>query len=218
MGEPTIFVLGQSPGLLAAVRDVADALDLPCDAFPSPEDFLQAYDPSRPGCLIMELPAPGVRELNFHKNLPLKGITLPAIFVSSSSAVDVSIAVQAMRDGAVHFFEQPIHPFELLKTIGEAMAADENRRAAQESLRATEKRLGILSPRQEQILVLLGRGQSSAEIAEELEIGVRTVLGHQDRLMKKLGIGSQSELLEFAVLAAKIRQDLRGTRPDNDMA
>ncbi len=56
-----------------------------------------------------------------------------------------------------------------------------------------------LSEREQQILALLGQGQSSKQIARELDIGVRTVETHRQNIRRKLDLAGQAELIRYAI-------------------
>ncbi len=49
------------------------------------------------------------------------------------------------------------------------------------------------------MLRLIGKGMSRVEIAKELSRSPKTIDGHQERMMKKLGIDSRPELMKFAI-------------------
>jgi two-component system, NarL family, response regulator NreC len=59
--------------------------------------------------------------------------------------------------------------------------------------------LGSLSDRELEILRLIGKGLSRVEIAKQLSRSAKTVDGHQERIMKKLGLHSRAELMRFAI-------------------
>ena len=56
-----------------------------------------------------------------------------------------------------------------------------------------------LSPREVEVLRLIGKGLSRVQIARELSRSVKTIDGHQDRVMRKLGVGSRADLMRFAI-------------------
>lgn len=56
-----------------------------------------------------------------------------------------------------------------------------------------------LTPREIEILRLIGKGQSRHDIARELSRSAKTIDGHQERIMKKLGIDSRAGLMRFAI-------------------
>ena len=59
--------------------------------------------------------------------------------------------------------------------------------------------LDSLTQRELEVLRLIGKGLSRGEIGEELARSPKTIDGHQERIMKKLGIGTRSELMRFAI-------------------
>ena len=59
--------------------------------------------------------------------------------------------------------------------------------------------LSLLSPREVPVLRLIGKGLSRTQIAHELSRSAKTIDGHQERMMKKLGITSRADLMRFAI-------------------
>lgn len=60
-------------------------------------------------------------------------------------------------------------------------------------------RLDNLTDRELEVLRLIGKGLSRVQIAHELSRSAKTVDGHQDRIMKKLGVSTRAELMRFAI-------------------
>lgn len=59
--------------------------------------------------------------------------------------------------------------------------------------------LDSLTPREAEVLRLIGKGLSRQEIADELSRSPKTIDGHQDHIMRKLGIDSRAKLMRFAI-------------------
>jgi DNA-binding NarL/FixJ family response regulator len=59
--------------------------------------------------------------------------------------------------------------------------------------------LDALSPRERQIITMVVKGQSSAEIGRELHLSPKTVATYRSRLMAKLGVSDVPELVRFAI-------------------
>jgi DNA-binding NarL/FixJ family response regulator len=72
-------------------------------------------------------------------------------------------------------------------------------KAGQQSDARPKTTLESLTPREIEVLRLIGKGQSRNEIARELSRSAKTIDGHQDRIMKKLDIESRAELMRFAI-------------------
>ena len=95
----------------AALVDVPDRIDgLRVQTFDSAENFLQSQ-PEPPGCLVAWLPGclvldvrmPSMSGLDLQQAMQQRCIELPIIFITGHA--DVSLAVQAMKQGAVEFLE-----------------------------------------------------------------------------------------------------------------
>ena len=59
--------------------------------------------------------------------------------------------------------------------------------------------MNILSDREPQVLRLVARGYSSAQIAKQIAVGVKTVETYRSRLAQKLGLRTRSDVVRFAV-------------------
>jgi two-component system response regulator NreC len=57
----------------------------------------------------------------------------------------------------------------------------------------------ILSRRELQVLRLVARGYTSAEIAKQIFVGVKTIETYRSRLAEKLGLRTRSDVIRFAV-------------------
>jgi len=62
-----------------------------------------------------------------------------------------------------------------------------------------------LTDREKQVLKLVAEGSSNKEVAETLDISVKTAMAHREHLMEKLGVHSRTELIKFALRRGVIR-------------
>jgi FixJ family two-component response regulator len=198
--EPTVFLVDADAPTRDAVRDLVYTMNLPCEAYTSGRDFLEAFDPSRPGCIVLEVRIPDINGLQIQERLAAERAVIPLVFLTTQTTV--SIAVRAMRLGAVHFMEKPFREHELWDTVQEAISLDARRRRAAERREMIEGRLARLTPKEQQVLGMIAEGKSKQTIAAEVGISVRTVELRRSRLMKKLGLGSLVELVVFALGAS----------------
>ena len=76
------------------------------------------------------------------------------------------------------------------RTVGEVMARGQKPPAGP---------FEVLSPRQREILQLIAEGRSSKEIAQQLELSVKTVESHRNELMERLGIHGVAGLVRYAI-------------------
>ena len=73
------------------------------------------------------------------------------------------------------------------------------------SASATEDPYETLTDREKQVLKLVAEGSSNKEIAETLDISVKTAMAHREHLMEKLDVHSRTELIKFALRRGVIR-------------
>ncbi|MEZ4593193.1 MAG: response regulator transcription factor [Chloroflexota bacterium] len=63
----------------------------------------------------------------------------------------------------------------------------------------TEALVGELTPREQEVLVLIAEGMTNPEIADKLVISVKTVDRHRENIMRKLNLHSRIELVKYAL-------------------
>jgi FixJ family two-component response regulator len=198
---PTVFVVDDDQAVRNCVRRLVESVHLKAEAFDSAEEFLRTYDPARPGCLVLDVRMPGMSGLELQQRLANLGYSIPIVMVSGYG--DVTVAVRAMKAGAVSFIEKPFNDHVLLDTIREAIERDVQTR--QEQLRAVEiqARIDRLTPREREVMDLLVAGNVSKTVAAKLRLSEKTVEVHRAHVMKKLEAKSIAELVRFAFLSGK---------------
>ena len=75
--QQTIYVVDDDPGVSRAIESVGQLLDLPVSSFSSADEFLVGYDPSQPGCLVLDIKMPGMTGLELQQKLADDGVLLP---------------------------------------------------------------------------------------------------------------------------------------------
>ena len=152
-----------------------------------------------PGCILLDVRMPEMDGLQVQQALQDRGVSYPVVVMTGHG--DVTVAVQAMKAGAVDFIEKPFEKAVLLSAIEEGFSRIEH--AGQNRARAAEAqvRLQALTPREREVLEGLVRGHPNKTIAYDLEISPRTVEIHRANLMTKLSVASLSEALRIAFAA-----------------
>src|SRR3546814_188488 len=160
----------------------------------SGDAFLKIARPD-PGCILLDLRMPGMDGLEVQEELRARGVALPVIMLSGHG--DVSVAVRAMKAGAVDFIEKPFEKSVLINALHEGF----RRLAATEASRTKASdaaiRLAALSPRERDVLEGLVLGLPNKSIAYDLGISPRTVEVHRANVMSKLAVHSLSDALRL---------------------
>ena len=161
--------------------------------------FLAAVGHALPGCVLLDVRMPGVDGLEVQRLLNERGIAFPVIVLTGHG--DISLAVRAIKAGAVDFLEKPFEKTALLHAIDEAFDRLASTQAEQLSAIEASVRLAALTPRERDVLDGLVNGQPNKITAYKLGISTRTVEAHRANLTHKLGVRSMSDVLRLAFAA-----------------
>lgn len=173
--------------------------------YTKPEDFLNDYQAEQRGCVISDMLMPGMTGLEMLKAFSKHKISLPIIFITSYA--DVDMVKTALKKGAVDFLEKPVNTVELLTAIQDALSRDSQMYAKQQQVASINSQLKGLSTREKEILDLLVAGETNKQLAKQLDLSLRTVETHRNNILKKMGVGSFSELLRILLSFPDIHSD-----------
>jgi len=80
---------------------------------------------------------------------------------------------------------------------------------------ASIRPIKILSDRELQVLKLVARGYSSAQIAKQIAVGVKTVETYRSRFAEKLGLRTRSDVIRFAMQMGLLTPEIMESEPGN---
>ena len=170
-------------------------------AYESGLELLKSSAELETGCILLDIRMPGMDGLEVQQALKEKGVALPVIIMTGHG--DVSLAVKAMKAGAVDFIEKPFEKAVLLAAIDQGIERLKRSDSSREQATDAAVRLKALTPREREVLDGLAQGLPNKSIAYDLGISPRTVEIHRANLMTKLGVRSLSEALRLAFAAAR---------------
>lgn len=169
------------------------------ETYPSGTAFLKTATRETQGCVLLDVRMPEIYGLEVQARLAEQGILLPVVMLTGHG--DVTLAVRAVKAGAIEFLEKPFERSALLAAIDEALDRagrnDRRRLAAAEAV----VRLAALTAREREVLDGMVLGRPNKLIAFDLGIATRTVEVHRSNLMEKLSAHSLSDVLRIAFAA-----------------
>jgi two-component system, LuxR family, response regulator FixJ len=203
MYEPeqcVVHVVDDDASLRRSLRFLLESVDWRVQLHASAEEFLAVVAPSdHPTCVLLDVRMPSMSGLELQQLLRARGIAIPIVFMTGHA--DVSMAVQAMKFGAVDFIEKPFKDQAVLDAVAlgirrsaEALEADRLRHEASAGLAA-------LSPREREVAILVAQGHPNKLVADRLGISEKTVHIHRHRVMEKAGVSSAAELARLMLRA-----------------
>lgn len=195
--SPLIYVVDGDPALRDSLRCLLESVGLRALGFADTEAFLTAYQPDRPGCLLLDIRVPGRNDLSSQQLLRDLGIDVPVVVVTGHG--DVAMAVTAMKQGALDFIEKPFNDQLLLDCVHSALAVDRVRRSRRARRQDLLGRFDTLTPREQDVLRRVVEGLSNRQIAEALSLSRKTVEVHRAKVMQKMGADTLSQLIRMAM-------------------
>lgn len=196
----TIYVVDDDEAMRDSMTWLLEGEGYGVACFDSGESFLRAHRDNMSGCIVLDVRMPEMSGLELHEKLDALGSQLPIIFVTGHG--DVPMAVGALQRGACDFIEKPFHNEDLLSRIRRALELDAELASRRRRDGAIAHRLEQLTQRENEVMQLVVAGKLNKQIADELNISMKTVEAHRARVMEKMGVRTLAELVK-AVMSLK---------------
>jgi FixJ family two-component response regulator len=193
--SPVVMVVDDDAGVRNAMRTLLKSVGIQSSLYSSAREFLGAYQPAQPGCLVLDIRMPGMSGLELQQELNLSGAVIPVIFMSGHA--DIPMAVEAMQHGAFDFLQKPFRDQDLLDRIQRAIVKDGELRKSLGEHTRIRSHLESLTPREREVLDLMTQGKQNKVIAQALDVSPRTIEIHRARVMEKMGAQSVAELVRM---------------------
>ena len=198
----TVFLVDDDEAVRDSVQWLlqADAL-YRVETFESAESFLQTFNPNRIGVLLLDVRMPGMSGMELQERLNALGngkkFSLPIIFITGHG--DVPMAVRTMQKGAVDFIEKPFDETQLRGIVARLIEQAQHDAAENKKKQSVQKKMARLTGREQQVLDCIVAGRLNKQIADDLNISIKTVEAHRANLMEKLDAANVADLLKIAL-------------------
>ncbi|MGD8275546.1 MAG: response regulator FixJ [Thiohalocapsa sp.] len=197
--EETVFVVDDDQAMRSSLQWLIESMGMRVETYDSAQAFLDAFYPGRAGCLLLDVRMPGMSGLELQAYLAKREHRIPVIIITGHG--DVSMAVKAMKNGAVDFIEKPFDDEALIVSIRNALQHDEKQRALRAQRADIAARMAELTPREHEVMTMVTDGRSNKEIATALGVSAKTVEVHRARVMDKMRADSLAELVRMVMIA-----------------
>jgi len=198
----TVFVVDDDDAVRTSLRLLLKSVGLPVETYASAQEFLDAFDAERAGCLVLDIRMPGMSGLELQQKLNELNAIVPIVFITGHG--DVPMAVEAMQHGAVDFIQKPFRDQDLIDRINQALEKDRENRDGLRERDVIRRRIGQLTPREREVLELVTKGKANKVIAGDLDVSQRTVEIHRARVMEKMGASSLAHLVRMVIEADRV--------------
>ncbi len=165
-------------------------------------ELLACLAQQAPDLVMLDMTMPGLSGTGLIERIRAQYGRLPILVLSMHK--DSHVALGALRAGANGYLTKDSEPEMLANAIRKVAAGkryvmpDLAEEMVFDSISEQHSRLGILSPREREVLEMIVNGDSMVQIAEKLFLSAKTVSTHKMRLMQKLNVHSNAELILVA--------------------
>ena len=196
--KPTLYIADDDQAVRDSLKALLGARGFALETFDSAESFLAAMNRDVTGCAILDIRMPGMSGLELQRELKRRGIALPVIIITGHG--DVTLAVTALKAGAVDFLEKPFDSDVLITSIEDALRRGAAALSAAFDRDSVAARRAQLTAREREVMDLVVAGHPNKVVANRLAIAVRTVEIHRAKVMDKMTARNLSELVRMAIL------------------
>lgn len=120
--DQTVYVVDDDDDVRMAIVRALVLRGFSVEGYSSATEFLDKFDPTKKGCLVLDQGMPNMTGLELQEILVKRGHKIPTIFITGHGGV--SHSVQAMKFGALDFLEKPVPQALLLERINTALEAN----------------------------------------------------------------------------------------------
>jgi two-component system response regulator TtrR len=195
-----VYVVDDDESVRDSLVFMLEGHDFNVTTFEDGQSFIDEVDLSQSGCVVLDSRMPILRGQEVQLRLNQQQSPLSVIFLTGHG--DVPMAVDALKLGAVDFFQKPVDGKQLAVAIHKAITHS----LAMYEYQANKRQFDSLTEREMEILKLIVKGNRNQQIAGELCVAVRTIEVHRSSLMKKCQAKTVADLvMSFSSI---VRDDL----------
>lgn len=192
--EQKIFLVDDDEALRDSLTWMLESHGHKVETYSSAEAFLAQWSDRLVGCLVLDVRMPTMSGIELFEELQRRHAVLPVIFISGHG--DVPMAVALLKKGAVDFIEKPFASEDMLRLIENCLSREREQRQRRQLEADTARRFAQLTAREHEVLDLILAGKLNKQIADVLNISIKTVEVHRARVMEKMGANSLATLIQ----------------------
>lgn len=199
MGKGLVHVVDDEESVRRSIDFLLRTAGYAVERWPDGDAFLKGADKLAPAAVLLDIRMPGLDGLEVQERMATEGFDFPVIVLTGHG--DVTLAVRAMKAGALDFLEKPFDREKLLSAVAAAFRVIHDCDARCASRDWARIQIGKLTGREQEVLDGLACGYPNKTIAYDLQISTRTVEVYRANVMAKLGVTNFADALRIAFAA-----------------
>ena len=150
-----------------------------------------------PCVLLCDLQMPGLDGISLARELRARGFLHPIVLMSAH--FDVDNMLEAMREGFFQVVRKPLDLATLPVELRRAYAQAEDDWQRRQTVDSIQQQVDKLTAREQEVVQALGLGLMNKQVADRLDLSIKTIEAHRQRIMGKLGLRSANALIRFSI-------------------
>jgi FixJ family two-component response regulator len=191
-----VYLVDDDPLVLRALGRLLHSAGYNVSKFTSAKEFMNAFRPDVPACLVSDISMPEISGLELQRWLVQSNSPLPIIFLTGHG--NIPTGVKAVKEGAIDFLTKPVNAPDLLQAIEQAAQRWREARAGRAEAAEIQAKLATLTPREREVFEHVVSGQLNKQIADDLGTAEKTIKVHRGNVMKKMDVRSLAQLVRLA--------------------
>lgn len=191
-----VHVIDDDESIRIALGRLFRSVGIEARSYGSVAEFTDASPQDRTGCIVLDVRLPGLSGLDFQAQRHDLGVHLPIVLITGHG--DIPMSVRAMKAGAVDFLPKPFRDQDMIDAVTTAIERDRQRRAADLDVALVIDHFKKMSPREQQVMMLVSTGKMNKQVAGDLGLSEITVKIYRGAAMRKMGAGTLADLVRMA--------------------
>ncbi len=205
------YIIDDDPAILEALESLFGLHEFPVRTFSSAEEFLKGLPYPRPACVLVDERLGGMQGRELLEHLSRAGFDVPTILFSAFA--DTTLAVSAMKQGALTVLDKPLNETALFHAVREAEATEIETLKRNEKKENLRKRFEKLTEGEQQVMKRVVNGDANKAIAFDLKVSLRTVELRRHNVFKKLEVAGIAELVQLSLEMQELELDKDESSP-----
>jgi two-component system, LuxR family, response regulator FixJ len=195
--KQVVHVIDDDVAILTSVAGFLTTKGFGVRTYSLAQEFLDTVGPHTTGCVVTDVRMRGISGIELVAKMKERRFDLPIIVITAYA--DITLAIEAMKRGAVDLLEKPFSNGTLVKAIREALANRNSETSTGPQNDLVRTKLATLTAREKEVLARLLKGIPNKLIAHELGVSTRTIETHRATVMSKMNATSIAELVRMSL-------------------
>lgn len=188
-----VYIVDDDNDVRKSLHFLLASMSITAWPFATAVDFVDQLPDLVPAPVLLDLRMPIMDGLQVLALLKERAVFWPVIVITAHG--DISVAVRAMKLGAIEFLEKPFSPESLDHALDQAFGILRETERSQRARDNARTLINGLSRREREIVTIMLEGVPNKLIAHRLGLSTRTVEMHRGNALAKLGAKSIVEVI-----------------------